>query len=291
MSLGSVSRIALSGISAAQLVVDVVGNNLANSQTVGFKASEVSFSTQSMQTSGVGSAPTAANGGTNPLQTGLGVQAAGISPRFTQGSIALNSDPLSLAVQGDGFFILEGDRQGQLFTRDGRFQLNANKELVSATGHRVLGFRSDENFQIQTGELTSLTVPLGRQVEGADGSVATLTDFSVTEDGRLSGRFSDGLSRDLGQIRIAQFANPSGLQQTGGTLYAATPSSGLPVESDPGGSSNSSLVAGAVELSNTDVGQSLVDLSAASTLFRASVRVLDTTEAMFDSLLSLGRPR
>lgn len=291
MSLGSVSQIALSGISAAQLVVDVVGNNLANARTVGFKASEASFSTQSMQTGSLGSAPTTANGGTNPVQTGLGVQAAGISPRFTQGSIAMNADPLSLALQGDGFFILEDDRQGQLFTRDGRFQLNADKELVSASGHRVLGFRSDEDFQIQTGELTSLTVPLGRQIEGADGSVATLTDFSITEDGRLSGRFSDGYSRDLGQIRIAQFANPSGLQQTGNTLYAATPSSGLPLESDPGGSNGSSLVGGAVELSNTDVGQSLIDLSEASTLFRASVRVLETSEAMFDTLLTLTRPR
>jgi len=273
------------------MVVDVVGNNLANSQTVGFKASEVSFSTQSMQTNSLGSSPTAVDGGTNPVQTGLGVQAAGISPSFTQGSISLRGDPLSLAVQGNGFFILEDDQQGQLFSRDGRFHLNADKELVSTTGHRVLGFESDENSEIRTGRLTPLTVSLGRQVQGADGSAATLTDFRVTEDGRISGRFSDGISRDLGQIGIAQFANPAGLQQTGGTLYAATSSSGLPVEGTPGSGSSGSLVAGAVELSNTDIGQSLIDLSAASTLFRASAAVLDTTDSMSASLLSLRRPR
>ena len=219
------------------------------------------------------------------------MQTAQITPSFTQGSIALDSNPLSLALQGDGFFIVQGDQQERLFTRDGRFALNADRELVSNSGRRVLGFAADENFQIDSSGLTTLSVPLGRQVQGADGSAATLNGFSITEDGRLSGRFSDGVSRDLGQIRIAQFANPAGMSQVGDTLYAATPSSGLPVVSSPTDAGGNTIVAGATELSNTDVGQSLVDLSQASTLFRASLQVLDTSEQMFDTLMSLGRPR
>ena len=87
MGLASALTTALSGLTAAETTIDVVGNNLANSQTVGFKASEALFATQFLQTQSLGSAPTANTGGTNPRQVGLGTQVAEISPNFTQGTI------------------------------------------------------------------------------------------------------------------------------------------------------------------------------------------------------------
>lgn len=161
MGLASALTTALTGLSAAETQLDVVGNNLANSQTVGFKASSVLFATQFLQTLGLGSGPTDGSGGTNPRQTGLGVQVAEITPNFNQGTIEISTNPTDLAIQGDGFFIVEGGNGERLYTRNGIFKTNAQNELVTATGNRVLGFGVDESFNIQETTLTPLTIPVG----------------------------------------------------------------------------------------------------------------------------------
>ena len=161
MGLASALTTALTGLTAAETTIDVVGNNLANSQTAGFKASDAVFATQFLQTQGLGSAPTATSGGTNPRQTGLGTQVAEITPDFTQGTIEISSNPSDLAIQGDGFFIVEGTTGEELYTRNGIFKTNSENELVTITGNRLLGFGVDELFQIQTTQLEPLTVPLG----------------------------------------------------------------------------------------------------------------------------------
>ena len=105
MGLLSAFTTAQSGLSAAETKIDVVGNILANDQTVAFKESDVVFANQFLRTFNLGTAPTATNGGTNPMQTGLGVQVAEITPDFTQGTIELSGNASDLAIQGDGFFI------------------------------------------------------------------------------------------------------------------------------------------------------------------------------------------
>src|SRR5439155_1584833 len=161
MGLASALTTALTGMQAAETQVDVVGNNLANSQTVGFKASEAIFATQFLQTHSLGSAPTATDGGTNPRQTGLGTRVAAISPDFTQGTIEISSSPSDLAIQGDGFFMVQNSDGERLYTRNGEFKTNAANELVTLTGERVLGFGVDTDYQIQRTTLVPLTIPLG----------------------------------------------------------------------------------------------------------------------------------
>jgi flagellar hook protein FlgE len=161
MGLASALTTALTGLTAAETTIDVVGNNLANSQTAGFKASDALFATQFLQTQGLGSAPTANSGGTNPRQIGLGTQVAEISPDFTQGTIEVSANPSDLAIQGDGFFIVEATTGENLYTRNGNFKTNSENELVTITGNRLLGFGVDEQFQIQTTQLVPLTIPLG----------------------------------------------------------------------------------------------------------------------------------
>ncbi len=100
MGLASALNTALTGLTASETTIDVVGNNLANSGTVGFKASEANFATQFLQTRSLGSAPSDVSGGTNPRQIGLGVQVAEITPDFTQGVIEVSSSPSDLAIQG-----------------------------------------------------------------------------------------------------------------------------------------------------------------------------------------------
>lgn len=162
MGLQSAMTTALTGLQAAETTIDVVGNNVANSNTVGFKESNVLFSTQFLQTQSIGSAPSDSRGGTNPRQIGLGTKVAGINPDFTQGTVEISANPLDVAIQGDGFLINQGSQGELLYTRNGQLQTNANNEIVSVTGNRVLGYGIDDEFNIvQT--LVPLQIPLGAQ--------------------------------------------------------------------------------------------------------------------------------
>jgi flagellar hook protein FlgE len=161
MGLQSAMTTALTGLQGAETIIDVVGNNVANSGTTGFKESDVLFATQFLQTQSVGSTPSAGRGGTNPRQIGLGVKVAAINPNFSQGTIEISSNPLDVAIQGDGFLIVQGP-QGVLYTRNGQIQTNSANELVTVTGNRVLGFGIDDDFNIvESGDLVPLTVPVG----------------------------------------------------------------------------------------------------------------------------------
>lgn len=179
MGLASSMTTALSGLRAAETQIQVSGNNLANSQTVGFKESDTLFATQFYSTQSLGAAPQATNGGSNPRQLGLGVQVAEIRPLFTQGTIEVSNSQTDLAVQGDGFFIVEGPQGEPLYTRNGNFELNSAQELVTATGSRLLGHGIDGEFNIQPGALTPLEIPLG-----------TMTIAEATENVLIAGNLN-----------------------------------------------------------------------------------------------------
>ena len=127
-------------------------------------------------------------------------------------------------------------------------------------------------------------------VSRQDGSgPGVLASFIVGEDGLIRGVFSNGITRDLGQIRLARFGNPAGLAQKGENLFATGVNSGLPVEGNPGEHGIGSIVSGALELSNADIGGNLIDLILASTMYRGNTRVITTTQQILDELLSLRR--
>jgi flagellar hook protein FlgE len=123
-----------------------------------------------------------------------------------------------------------------------------------------------------------------------DGSPpGTLTSYMIGEDGIIKGVFTSGVTRDLGQIRLARFTNPSGLIQRGETMYQQGLNSGLPIEGNPNTVGIGSIIGGAVELSNTDVGKNLIDLVLASTQYRANARVISTSQELFDVLMNIQR--
>jgi len=132
----------ITGLKNFQTVMDIVGNNIANVNTVGFKASRVTFQTALLQTLKSGRAPQDNIGGTNPMQIGLGSQIASIDKLMTQGSFQNTGKKTDLAIQGDGFFILS-DGRGYYYTRAGNFILDTNGTLIQAsTGYRVQGWKA-----------------------------------------------------------------------------------------------------------------------------------------------------
>jgi len=152
----------VTGLRVHQTRLDVVANNIANTNTVGFRGGRVLFQDLFSQTLRGGSAPVGTFGGTNPQQVGLGVSVASIDVDHSQGSLITTGNSADLAIQGNGFFILtDGVKTG--YTRDGSFQLNANGTLIDpATGFRIQGFVADDQGFIDTNEApTDISIPLG----------------------------------------------------------------------------------------------------------------------------------
>ncbi|MEM9826299.1 MAG: flagellar hook-basal body complex protein [Planctomycetota bacterium] len=236
MGLTSALTTALTGLNAAETQIDVIGNNLANSQTVGFKSSDVVFASQFLQTLSIGSEPDANNGGNNPRQIGLGVQVAEIAANHNQGTIEISSSQSDLAIQGDGFFIVEGSEGERLYTRNGIFRLNSESELVNSTGQRLLGYGTDEQFRIQESTLVPLNVPLGAKTVAKatqnvtfEGSLTPEGDLANTSEVIQSLRLGDGSvpQPDASQVLLGTApsieANNLTVDTSGvGTLAAAT---------------------------------------------------------------------
>ncbi len=131
---------------------------------------------------------------------------------------------------------------------------------------------------------SSLTV--SRQDGSAPG---VLSSFIISDNGLISGVFSNGISRDLGQIRLARFSNPVGLEQQGQNMYSAGVNSGLPIMGNPGDQGTGTIVSGSLELSNTDIGGSLINLITTQTMYSSNTRVITTAQQMFNELLQLLR--
>jgi flagellar hook protein FlgE len=162
MGLTSALNTSLNGLTLNETEINVLGNNISNAGTTGFKASDVSFQTQLAQSLSYGSAPSSTDGGTNPMQIGLGAEVSAITTDFSQGSITATSTPSDLAIQGDGFFVLNnGTSGGQVYTRNGQFTLDAGNELTNAAGQQVMGYGVDSNFNLITTGLTPLKISLG----------------------------------------------------------------------------------------------------------------------------------
>ncbi|WNV76459.1 flagellar hook protein FlgE [Geodermatophilus sp. DSM 44513] len=155
---------AISGLRAHQTKLDVTGNNIANVNTVGFKASQTVFEDTLSQAVRNGSAPRAEVGGTNPAQVGLGVKVAGITTNFGQGSTQNTGRSTDFMIEGDGFFVVQTGAQ-QLYTRAGSFNFDAAGNLVTPSGAKLQGWAADATGVVNTnGPIGALSVPAGQTI-------------------------------------------------------------------------------------------------------------------------------
>lgn len=247
MGLVSALNSALTGLAASATRIDNAANNIANAKTTAFKATSNS-----------------SNQGQGALETGR--------------------SQLDLAIQGKGFFLLEGDGTS-LFTRDGAVSLSARGEFVNSQGQRFQGYGVDGQSNLMTTSLEPLALP----TSSSSSQEVHLENFEIDASGTLQGRFSDGTSRVLGQLALASFANPSGLIHQGGNTFREGPNSGAPQVAAPGSGGNGTIVRGALESSNTDLGAELAEVSLSSLNFRANLQVIDTVNGLLDELLFLDR--
>ena len=178
MGLFNAFYTSLSGLNANSHTISVTGNNIANMNTTGFKASQTVFETEISQNLDSGSAPTGQSGGTNPTQVGLGVRLASVSRDFTPGALQLTGSNTDLAIDGNGFFVVNADGQ-TLYTRAGAFQRNRQSMLTTANGALVQGYGVDADFNVVDGVLQDISIPIG-----------SMTIAETTADVRFTGNLN-----------------------------------------------------------------------------------------------------
>ena len=412
---------AIGGLRNHITYMDVVGNNIANVNTAGFKASRITFSDMMSQTIIGASAPTANRGGTNPTQIGLGMTLRGIDVIHTQGALQATGKLTDFAVQGSGFFILK-DGARTFFTRDGAFDIAVSGELVNpANGFKVQGWRADSSGIVDSNSpLESIVIPFGQSIAAQEStkinfvgnfdarladtdtfsstidvydslgnahpvsltftkngantwnvtanstsaeidtvtfdipsvvfdsngtlttpdpstsppttlemtvtfvtglqqnspivtdidmtavtqfategqlsmifnngfSAGSLISFSVGPAGDITGIFSNGTNRTIGQLAMALFTNPAGLQRAGANNFEPTANSGVAIVGTPGTGGRGSIGSGVLEGSNTDLAREFTNVVMAQRGFQASSRIISTADEMLEDLVNLAR--
>lgn len=152
----------LTGLSVNARRLETIGNNISNVNSYAFKSTRMVFSPTFSRDFSLGTVPGATTGGTNPGQVGLGVTLAGTQRNFNNGAISNTGINTDLAIEGDGFFIVSRNNE-QFFTRAGAFQFNAENDLVTVTGERLQGYTVDDDFNLVTGQLVDINIPVGKQ--------------------------------------------------------------------------------------------------------------------------------
>lgn len=419
----------VSGLNANSTDISVIGNNIANMNTVGFKASRTSFADVLSQS---------LSGGTGTSQIGRGVFLSSVNPIFTQGSFETTSNALDLAIDGDGFFLVEDSSGAVFYTRAGQFSIDKDGNVVNPEGLILQGYQVDsagnitgtiddlnlssstsppratENVEISANLDSSSTIPAAFDVNdptntsnfstaitvydslgnghlttvyfrksletatgntwewyavvdgseltggvtaiqaqgtltfdttgamdtvtttssdfdfsggatqsqainfdfgstlagggtGLDGTTqfgsssatvflnqdgyasGALEGFSINQEGSITGLFTNGQTRVLGQVALATFNNPEGLTMMGENLYAESFDSGQPIIGAPNTAGRGDVISNSLELSNVDLGEEFINLIIAQRGFQANSRIITTTDEILGELVNLKR--
>jgi flagellar basal-body rod protein FlgG len=254
--------ISKTGMEAQQTQLDTIANNLANVSTNGYKRAHAVFEDlmyQNLRQAGANSSEetTLPTG----LQAGLGTRAVATARNFSQGSLQQSSAPLDVAIRGNGFFEIQLPDGTNGYTRDGSFQVNAQGQLVTNNGYTV-----------QPG----ITIPANAQ------------SVTIGNDGSISvGLPGQALPQKVGQLQIASFINPAGLEPKGGNIYAETAASGTPNTGTPGENGLGSLQQGFVETSNVNVVEELVQMIQTQRAYELNSKAIQVSDQMLQKVAQL----
>jgi flagellar basal-body rod protein FlgG len=251
--------ISKTGMEAQQLQLATISNNLANVSTNGYKKSSAVFEDLMYQNlRQAGANDTEQTTLPTGLQVGLGTRAVATSRLFTQGNLQQSANPMDVAITGNGFFEVQLPDGTSAFTRDGAFQVNATGQIVTSSG-----------YVVQPG----ITIPANAQAVtiGADGTV------SASVPGQA-------VPQAIGQIQLAGFINPAGLEPRGQNLFVETAASGAPAAAAPGTNGLGALKQGFVETSNVNVVEELVAMIQTQRAYELNSKAIQASDQMLQRL-------
>jgi len=273
----------VTGLRNHQTRMDVIGNNISNVNTAGYKASRVVFQDIYSQTIKPASGPNGTvNGGTNPQQIGLGTSMATIDVLHTSSASQYTGRPLDVAVEGDGYFVLSTG--GQLtYTRAGNFYTDSENYLISANGSFIQGYvvdPDDGTLVLTAGQPTRTNIFVDPDYY----------DVTIDDNGAVIGL--DRTTNDktyLGQLILATFDNENALEKVGSNSYRETINSGDAMYNTPGNGGAGTLNPGSLEMSNVDLASEFTDMIVTQRGFQANSRIITTTDSMLEELVNLKR--
>jgi flagellar hook protein FlgE len=282
---------AISGLKNHQIMLDVTANDLANVNTVGFKASRVSFRDSLAQLQRSGASASTGTAGAKSAQVGLGVNLGSIDNLMTNGAFQSTGSPYDVAIQGSGWFRVSNTDPDPTtgnfpstatveYTRAGNFTLNDQGELTTQDGWRIVGRACDA----VTGAL--VTPAQDQRIKVPAGG----SDVAVSPNGAVTYTPSGGGTRQYaGFLSLASFPNEAGLDRAAANRWQQTASSGAPLADTPGNSGLGTTVGGELEMSNVDLAAEFTNMITAERGFQASSRVLSTSDEMLQDLVNLKR--
>ncbi len=245
---------ASTGMSAQMTRMDVIANNLANANTVGFKKSRADFQDLLYQTLSAAGESTGDNS-TDPVgeQVGVGTKLAGITKEFTQGPLEQTGRDLDVAINGKGFFEVTGPDGQSAYTRDGAFKIDSNGNIVNSDGYAITGL----------GSIPSNARGINF---GATGQVAYIDE--------------NGSETSVGQLQLAMFTNASGLSAMGGNLYSTTDASGEPQLIQPGSQGAGTMQQHFIEMSNVQIVEEMVNLISTQRAYEINSKMIKAADEM-----------
>jgi flagellar basal-body rod protein FlgG len=251
-------HIAATGMAAQETQLEGVANNIANANTTGFKRQRIEFQDLLYQTvRGAGTRTSESTRSPTGIQLGSGVRVAGTSRSFAQGNILMTNNPLDVAIEGNGFFVVQQADGSPAYTRAGALQKDAQGQLVTAEGYMI-----DPPVVIPS-DAQGVTI-------GADGTISAL----------INGQAAPA---EVGQLTIANFVNPAGLNAQGKNLFTQTAASGEPQVGAPGADGRGALLQGALERANVDVVEEMIGMISAQRAYEVNSKVVTTADEMLRS--------
>jgi flagellar basal-body rod protein FlgG len=248
--------IAATGMDAQQTNLEVIANNIANINTTGYKRARAEFTDLLYQTDRAAGVPNQANTSIVPegINIGLGVKMAAVRNLHTEGDLVSTGNSLDLAIMGRGFFQVESPDGSTVYTRDGAFNKNADGELVTLNGAKVI---------------PNITIP------------ADATEITINRSGQVYATIgTDTTQTNLGQLQIANFVNEAGLKEMGDNLFQQTDASGDPIVAAPDDPAFGYIQQGYLEGSNVDPVKEITDLISAQRAYEMNSKVITTADEM-----------
>ncbi len=257
--------IAATGMLAQQRNVEVISNNIANLNTIGYKRQRAEFQDLLYQTLERAGAISSATGTVVPngVQIGAGVKTGSVYRIAEQGNVTSTGNDLDLAISGRGLFQVLLPDGTEAYTRAGNFSISADGRIVNPDGYEIApGISAPEDA----------------------------VDISISEDGVIEARIAGEQElRQLGQLELATFFNESGLEAIGGNLLLETTASGEPVIGNPGEPGFGTILQGFIETSNVDPVQEITTLIAAQRAYEMNARVIETSDEMLATNANMRR--
>jgi len=281
-----------SGVSAMRSFtkgLEVIGNNIANVNTTGFKSSKANFE-ESFSNTLRGSAPSSAGtSNLSAIQVGTGVKLASINGNFNQGALSTSGISTDLGISGNGFFRVVNSVDGSEFaTRAGDFRMDDQGYLVTTKGYRVQGL---------TGGTAGVPpAAVGDIVLGAPPVGTQLQSFSIDRQGNFVEFYSDGSSVTTNQLLLQTYRDPSALQRVGDNLFTGFVAAGAvggtaltAVNNRPGQNGLGGIESGTLELSNVDLTEQFANMITTQRSFQAASRIVTVSDSVLEEIVNLKR--